>query len=350
MREGKASQVLGRCGTWRFFSRPANVAGGLRIRLGTESHLALHDGDLPWIREFTSDVCRPSFLLCRMDAPSIAAVTREIAIPGCTTSPRLPNSPGKTMSGTPSTPRSSTAVTSSAAVAYLLALRRLGAATSPVGTGQLAAELNVRPPSVVTALRRLGRDRLVRVSPHRGSMLTPSGGELARNLYRRHALAEVLLHRVLNLEWDELHAEAVRLQAALSPRLEAALTERFVDASETPYGQPIPPTDREQPGRDLVCLSELESGCGMTVCEVDDLDAERLREYQRAGLIPGATVRVLTREQCSTLRVRVGKRESELGHQSATGVLGEPTTNSSTDLESVGGAPSSAPSPASAPS
>lgn len=157
-------------------------------------------------------------------------------------------------------------------------------------------------------------------------MLTPAGAEVARHLYRRHALAEVLLYRVLNLEWDELHVEAARLQAALSPRLEAALSERFADASETPYGQPIPPTDGDQPGRDLVCLSELEIGCGMTVCEVDDLDAERLREYRLAALTPGASVRVLARERGGVLQVCVGDRVSELSPQSAAGVQGEPTT------------------------
>lgn len=156
--------------------------------------------------------------------------------------------------------------------------------------------------------------------------MTPAGAELARHLYRRHALAEVLLHRVLNLEWDELHVEAARLQAALSPRLEAALSERFADASETPYGQPIPTADGNQPDRDLVCLDQLELGCCMIVCEVDDLDAGRLREYRRAGLTPGASFRVLAREPGGTLRVCVGDRESELSPQSATGVQGEPTT------------------------
>lgn len=229
------------------------------------------------------------------------------------------------MSITHPTPKGSATAVSPAAVTYLLALRRLGAATSPVSTGQLATELNVRPPSVVSALQRLGRDRLVCVTPHQGSMLTPAGAELARHLYRRHALAEVLLYRVLNLEWDELHAEAAQLQAALSPRLEAALAERFADASETPYGQPIPTEDGNQPDRDLVCLDQLELGCGMTVREVDDLDAEQLREYRLAGLTPGASVRVLAREPGGTLRVCVGGRESELSPQSATGVQGEPT-------------------------
>lgn len=230
------------------------------------------------------------------------------------------------MSGTLPTPAVPGLPPSPAAVTYLLALRRLGAATSPVGTGRLAAELNVRPPSAVAALQRLGRDRLVRVFPHQGSMLTPAGAELARHLYRRHALTEVLLYRVLNLEWDELHVEATRLQAALSPRLEAALAERFADAAETPYGQSIPPADGDQPDRDLVCLGELGIGCEMTVSEVDDLDAECLREYRVAGLTPGASVHLLSSDRGGTLRVRVGDRVSALSPRSATGVQGEPTT------------------------
>lgn len=156
--------------------------------------------------------------------------------------------------------------------------------------------------------------------------MTPAGAELARNLYRRHALVELLLDRVLNLEWDELHVDAARLQAALSPRLEAALSERFADASVTPYFQPIPTADGNQPDRDLVCLDQLEPGCGMIICEVDDLDAERLREFRLAGLTPGSRVWVLARERGGTLRVCVGDHESELSPQSAAGVQGEPTT------------------------
>ena len=73
--------------------------------------------------------------------------------------------------------------------------------------------------------RRLVADGLVAHAEGRDLHLTAAGRATADGIFRRHALLEWLLTSVIGLGWAESDDEAMRLQGAISPRVEARLDE-----------------------------------------------------------------------------------------------------------------------------
>ncbi|MBY0461073.1 MAG: metal-dependent transcriptional regulator, partial [Gemmataceae bacterium] len=105
---------------------------------------------------------------------------------------------------------------------YLKAIHRLGGADAGVASGQIAAELGVKPPSVSGMLKRLADAGWIAYNarnPSAGARLTPAGLTEALRVIRRHRLVELFLTQVLKLDWSEVDAEAEALEHAISPRL-----------------------------------------------------------------------------------------------------------------------------------
>ena len=69
--------------------------------------------------------------------------------------------------------------------------------------------------------------------------LSPAGRAVADAIFRRHALLEWLLTAVVGLGWAESDEEAMRLQGAISPRVEARLDEMLGHPETCPHGNPI---------------------------------------------------------------------------------------------------------------
>ena len=106
-------------------------------------------------------------------------------------------------------------------------------------SARLAEELNVTPPAVTAALKRMTRDGHVRVERNGRIDLTRKGRQVAERLALRHQLAEMLLTDVIGLSWAKAHDEAERLEHAISPEVEALLLKRFGDKKSCPHGVPM---------------------------------------------------------------------------------------------------------------
>src|SRR5260370_41245295 len=102
-----------------------------------------------------------------------------------------------------------------------------------------AEELNVTPPGVTAALKRMTRDGHVRVDRSGSIDLTRKGRQLAQRLALRHQLAEMLLTDVIGLSWAQAHDEAERLEHAISPEVEALLLKRFATRKTCQRGVPM---------------------------------------------------------------------------------------------------------------
>src|SRR5213075_2552 len=87
----------------------------------------------------------------------------------------------------------------------------------------LAHWLNVSPPAVTMALRRLKRDGWVQVRADGRVQLTAAGREIAMRTINRHYLIERMLSEVFGMEWYKVHDEAERLEHAVSADFEAKL-------------------------------------------------------------------------------------------------------------------------------
>src|SRR5260370_35834895 len=105
-------------------------------------------------------------------------------------------------------------------------------------SARLAEELNVTPPAVTAALKRMTRDGHVRVGREGRIDLTQKGRKIAEHLALRHQLAEMLLTEVIGLSWAKAHDEAGRMEHAISPGVGALLLKRFGDKKTCPRGVP----------------------------------------------------------------------------------------------------------------
>jgi DtxR family Mn-dependent transcriptional regulator len=207
---------------------------------------------------------------------------------------------------------------------YLKAIHRLGGADRVVSPADIAAELDVRAPSVTGMLKRLSADGWIAYESGQGATLTARGVTEARRVIRRHRLVELFLTRVLGLDWSEVDAEAESLEHAISPRLEQAIAKHLGEPLEDPHGHPIPTPDGKLTRRDLRELSEFSPGDTVVIREVQDDRPDRLRHWQTHGLMPGATVRFDSYQPLDDLyEIEVAGRRIQLGSEGLAGLRGE---------------------------
>jgi DtxR family Mn-dependent transcriptional regulator len=188
---------------------------------------------------------------------------------------------------------------SSAAQEYLLALRVMAGDGSKVTAAQVGRHLGVSTQAASEMFRRLGDDGLVSHAGTRELVLTKPGRAAADAIFRRHALCEWLLTTVVGLGWAESDQEAMRLQGAISPRVEARLDEMFDHPETCPHGNPIDAeTARRRPAG--IPLSEAEAGTDVTIYRITEEaeeDAALLSYLEARGLKPGTLVSVLARSE-----------------------------------------------------
>ncbi|HEV3156916.1 MAG TPA: metal-dependent transcriptional regulator [Candidatus Baltobacteraceae bacterium] len=178
---------------------------------------------------------------------------------------------------------------------YLEAIYRLEREGPGATTSGLASELGVAPASVSGMLKKLASDGYV-LHPARGeARLTERGLEIAVRVMRRHRLAECLLTDVLGMSWDEVHAEACRLEHAISARVEERLVAVLGNPQVCPHGHPIPPADGSDPPRPGVPLAQLSAGESARVHGVTEEVPEILRYLAEISLRPGTELRVLAK-------------------------------------------------------
>ena len=166
-----------------------------------------------------------------------------------------------------------------------------GEAVKPV---TLARWLQVSAPAVTMAIRRLKRDRLIRVAAEGQITLTASGREIANRLLNRHHLIERMLTEIFGLEWYKVHDEAEQLEHAVSADFERKLAEKLGNGKFCPHGNLVgmdSPEDRRQRG--LKLLEEARPGDRVEVVSVFERDRKFLEYLDAAGIRPGVQMQVM---------------------------------------------------------
>jgi len=191
--------------------------------------------------------------------------------------------------------RDETAPVSSAAQSYLLTLRSMAGAADQPRAASLSRRLGVSAQAVSEMLSRLVADGLVVVGPRHELELTEAGREQADAIFRRHSLLEWLLTTVIGLGWAESDEEAARLQAAISPRVEARLAELLGNPPTCPHGNPIDAESARTRPRGIA-LSEAEAGTEVTILRITEEaeeDVDLLSYLEEHQLVPGALASVV---------------------------------------------------------
>jgi DtxR family Mn-dependent transcriptional regulator len=203
---------------------------------------------------------------------------------------------------------------------YLKAVLEAEAEGRQVIPATLAHWLEVSPPAVTMALRRLKRDGYVQVGDDGIVRLTEKGRETAYQTALRHHLIERMLSEIFGMEWYEIHEEAERLEHAVSPAFEAKLKEKLGDGA-CPHGNavlPLDPSARKQRGE--VPLSEAPEGKQYRVVSLQERDPLLLRFLHRNGIGPGKTLRVVSQNYDQTVSIELDSGNSILGRPAAEAV------------------------------
>src|SRR2546428_166782 len=179
---------------------------------------------------------------------------------------------------------------------YLKAIYHLSSQGGFAATSDIAAMLEVAPPSVSGMVKRLSETGLIEHVPYRGVQLTSQGRRAALRMIRRHRILELYLTQHLGYDWGSVHAEAERLEHAVSDELIERMASALGQPQYDPHGDPIPTAAGDIEEAELVALADARVGTKLELRQVGTQDGARLRYFAEQGLTPGVLLTVSERQ------------------------------------------------------
>ena len=128
---------------------------------------------------------------------------------------------------------------------YLKAIYKLGNGNGleSVNTTLLSDYLDVSAASTTNMVKKLAEMKLLAYTPYKGFALTNTGEKIALEVIRHHRLLEKYLADTLGYSWDEVDAEADRLEHVISEEFEDRIDRALGFPKTDPHGDPIPDSD-----------------------------------------------------------------------------------------------------------
>ncbi|HUQ93388.1 MAG TPA: metal-dependent transcriptional regulator [Bryobacteraceae bacterium] len=210
---------------------------------------------------------------------------------------------------------------------YLKAIAEAESEGQTVIAATLARWLNVSPPAVTMAIKRLKRDGFIQVSKEGHLSLTVSGRDIATRLLNRHHLIERMLTEVFGMEWYKVHEEAEQLEHAVSADFERKLMEKLGPGGICPHGNVVElDTSGARRKRGWVPLDSLPADSGARVASVFERDRQLLEFFDGLGIRPGSLLRMVRQNYDDTLTLAIGEHTVQLGRTAAAKVWVEPQT------------------------
>lgn len=138
--------------------------------------------------------------------------------------------------------------------------------------------------------------------------LTEAGRKRARDVVRRHRLAERLFSDVLDVGHEESESAACKLEHLLSPEATNSICILLGHPTTCPHGKPIPRgaccQQHLAETRPLVIpASELRPGEEAVVAYIGSRSSERIERISGLGIVPGIPVRLVQRHPSFVLRL-----------------------------------------------
>lgn len=178
---------------------------------------------------------------------------------------------------------------------YLKAIYGLSESGDPASTSAIATVLDIQPASVTGMVKRMAESGFLEHIPYKGVRLTDRGAREALRVLRRHRILETYLCERLGFSWDDVHAEAERLEHAASDRLVERMAAALEFPSYDPHGAPIPTKGGQIEPTDPATLADARLGDRVRIRAVRDEDSETLRSIAEEGLLPGVRVEIRSR-------------------------------------------------------
>ncbi len=138
--------------------------------------------------------------------------------------------------------------------------------------------------------------------------LEPAGHEKARQIIRRHRLAERLLTEVLEVNEETMEASACKFEHALNPEVTDSICTLLGHPPTCPHGKPIPRGECCQKYLQdikplLIRLSDLSPGQEATIAFISPRYHTRLDRLGSFGIIPGTKIRLHQLEPAPVVQV-----------------------------------------------
>jgi len=127
--------------------------------------------------------------------------------------------------------------------------------------------------------------------------LTPAGEEAARQVIRRHRLAERLLHDILHMSVEATEESACEFEHMIADQVTDSICTLLGHPRECPHGSPIPEgrccrEAHESVGSLVVPLTRLAAGEEGKVAYLSSASPSRLHKLMAFGIAPGMRVKV----------------------------------------------------------
>jgi DtxR family Mn-dependent transcriptional regulator len=212
---------------------------------------------------------------------------------------------------------------------YLKAIFEAESEGEAVISATLANWLEVSPPAVTMALRRLKRDGMVEVRKDGRVRLSVAGRRIAKRLAVRHHLIERMLTEIFGMPWYRTHDEAERLEHAVSAEFEALLIEKLGPGGACPHGNFATiesPAQKRKRGHLL--LAEAKAGNVYIVASVYERDSSLAELLDQRGIRPGSELHLDERNYDQTLSLHTPAGAVVLGRPAAEKIWVAPPPNS----------------------
>lgn len=173
---------------------------------------------------------------------------------------------------------------------YLEVIYYLSARKEPVISARLADWMHVTPPTVTNIVQRMEEKGYIRRDAKGEISLTDEGFTLAEAMVKRHRVLECFLVQVMGVPWHQIHEEAVRLEHALSPTMEARIEALVGQSPVCPHGNPIPGNSSGYIGTLRLDRASIGQQFTLTrIMEEAEEDSDLMAYFQSNGLVPGST-------------------------------------------------------------
>ncbi|MFL3017282.1 MAG: metal-dependent transcriptional regulator [Acidimicrobiales bacterium] len=171
---------------------------------------------------------------------------------------------------------------------------------------RIVERLQVSRPAVSEMIKKMSEANLIHFDGTK-IHLTDDGKMIAKQVVRRHRLAERFLTDILGLSWAEAHHEAGRWEHVISPSVEDAFLRILEDPTTCPHGNPIPGSDYQAP-EGTSALSDIGVGNNFVVERIpEELEFQPglLEFLEESNLIPGENGKVTAVSPDGTTTVEV---------------------------------------------
>ena len=123
---------------------------------------------------------------------------------------------------------------------YVRAIYLLEQTPQGAGVTEIARKLGLGKSTVSERVKELVKDGLVKADPYAEITLTKKGLLVGEKMTYKHRIIEVFLNNILNIPKNRVHAEAERLEHAVSDEVIKRLAKFLANPTSDPHGSAIP--------------------------------------------------------------------------------------------------------------